>query len=60
LGTTAGAHTAITHQAQSGVELRYLARSARHSRLDTTARYLHAEAEEWQRQLSGHGLKREP
>ncbi|WP_425338660.1 tyrosine-type recombinase/integrase [Halomonas salinarum] len=50
-------HTAITHQAQGGVELRYLARSARHSRLDTTARYLHAEAEEWQKQMSGHGLK---
>jgi site-specific recombinase XerD len=49
-------HTAITHQAQGGVELRYLARSARHSRLDTTARYLHAEAEEWQQQMSGHGL----
>ncbi|WP_258396426.1 MULTISPECIES: site-specific integrase [Halomonadaceae] len=49
-------HTAITHQAQGGVELRYLARSARHSRLDTTARYLHAEAEEWQQQMSRHGL----
>lgn len=49
-------HTSITHQAQAGVELRYLARTARHSRLDTTARYLHAEAEEWQRQLAGHRL----
>lgn len=51
-------HTAITHQAQNGVELRYLAKTARHARLDTTARYLHAEAEEWQRQLSGHGVGR--
>ncbi|MEC9483316.1 MAG: tyrosine-type recombinase/integrase [Halomonas sp.] len=49
-------HTAITHQAQAGVELRYLAKTARHSRLDTTARYLHAEAEEWQRQLAAHRL----
>lgn len=48
-------HTALTHQAQSGVEMRYLAQTARHSRLDTTARYLHTEAEEWHEQLSRHG-----
>ena len=50
-------HTAITHQAQSGMELRYLARNARHARLDTTARYLHTEDDEWQRQMRAHGLK---
>ncbi|TDX29046.1 site-specific recombinase XerD [Modicisalibacter xianhensis] len=50
-------HTAITHQAQAGVELRYLAMTARHERLDTTARYLHAEAEEWQRQVAAHRLE---
>ncbi|MDT8893691.1 site-specific integrase [Halomonas sp. I1] len=49
-------HTALTHQAQAGIELRYLAETARHSRLDTTARYLHAEAEEWHRQQAWHGL----
>jgi integrase len=49
-------HTAITHQAQAGVELRYLARTARHSRLDTTSQYLHAEADEWHRQLAAHRL----
>ncbi|MGM0984605.1 MAG: tyrosine-type recombinase/integrase [Pseudomonadota bacterium] len=49
-------HTALTHQAQAGVELRYLAATARHSRLDTTARYLHAEDEEWHRQQAQHGL----
>lgn len=48
-------HTALTHQAQSGVELRYLAQTARHARLDTTARYLHTEAEEWHEQLASHG-----
>jgi len=53
-------HTAITHQAQAGVELRYLARTARHARLDTTARYLHAEAEEWQRQIDAHRLSDTP
>ncbi|MFG6177277.1 tyrosine-type recombinase/integrase [Halomonas sp. THAF12] len=49
-------HTALTHQAQAGVELRYLAETARHSRLDTTARYLHAEDAEWHRQQSRHSL----
>jgi len=49
-------HTALTHQAQAGVELRYLAATARHSRLDTTARYLHAEDAEWHRQQARHGL----
>lgn len=51
-------HTSLTHQAQAGVELRYLASSARHARLDTTARYLHTEDEEWHRQQSAHGLGR--
>ncbi|WP_425402422.1 tyrosine-type recombinase/integrase [Halotalea alkalilenta] len=50
-------HTSLTHQAQHGVELRYLAQSARHARIDTTARYLHTEAEEWQRQVAGHRLE---
>ena len=49
-------HTALTHQAQAGVELRYLAATARHSRLDTTSRYLHAEDEAWHRQQSLHRL----
>nr|WP_228578800.1 site-specific integrase [Halomonas sp.] len=49
-------HTSLTHQAQAGVELRYLASTARHARLDTTARYLHNEDEEWHRQQSIHGL----
>ncbi|MGM0704051.1 MAG: tyrosine-type recombinase/integrase [Pseudomonadota bacterium] len=49
-------HTALTHQAQAGVELRFLAATARHARLDTTARYLHAEDEEWHRQQTVHGL----
>ncbi|WP_439649510.1 hypothetical protein [Halomonas alkalisoli] len=39
------------------MELRYLASTARHSRLDTTARHLHAEDEEWHRQSSLHGLQ---
>lgn len=50
-------HTALTHQAQAGVEMRYLAQTARHSRLDTTSRYLHTEAEEWHAQLARHGTE---
>lgn len=49
-------HTALTHQAQAGVELRYLAATARHSRLETTSRYLHAEDEAWHSQQSIHRL----
>ncbi|RUR27235.1 site-specific integrase [Vreelandella andesensis] len=53
-------HTAITHQAQSGVSLRYLAESARHSKLDTTSRYLHTEDHEWHREQQRHRLKTPP
>ncbi|RKR06204.1 site-specific recombinase XerD [Kushneria sinocarnis] len=49
-------HTAITHQAQQGVELRYLASTARHARLETTARYLHEEDLEWHAQMQRHTL----
>lgn len=40
-------HTAITHQADAGVELRFLNKSARHEKFDTTAGYLHADDEAW-------------
>ncbi|MED5251906.1 MAG: site-specific integrase, partial [Pseudomonadota bacterium] len=53
-------HTAITHQAQSGVSLRYLAESARHAKLDTTSRYLHTEADEWHQEQQRHRLKTPP
>ncbi|WP_404378009.1 tyrosine-type recombinase/integrase [Vreelandella aquamarina] len=53
-------HTAITHQAQSGVSLRYLAESARHAKLDTTTRYLHTEANEWHLEQQRHRLKTPP
>jgi integrase len=49
-------HTALTHQAQAGIELRYLAETARHARLDTTSRYLHSEDEQWHEQQSRHRL----
>ena len=53
-------HTAITHQAQSGVSLRYLAESARHAKLDTTSRYLHTEDNEWHHEQQRHRLKTAP
>lgn len=53
-------HTAITHQAQAGVSLRYLAESARHSRLETTSRYLHTEAQQWHDEQQRHRLSQAP
>jgi integrase len=53
-------HTSITHQAQSGVSLRYLAESARHARLETTSRYLHNEDIEWHSEQQRHRLGNSP
>ncbi|WP_252108768.1 MULTISPECIES: site-specific integrase [unclassified Halomonas] len=53
-------HTSITHQAQSGIELRYLAQSARHARLETTSRYLHTEAEQWHAEQQRHRIGASP
>ena len=50
-------HTSITHQADAGIDLRYLQRNARHSRLDTTGLYLHAEEAEWHEAMEQHRLK---
>lgn len=41
-------HTSITHQADAGVELRFLARNARHANLATTRIYMHEDDEAWQ------------
>jgi len=49
-------HTAITHQADAGIELRYLNKSARHTKLETTAIYLHAEDEAWHDEMEKHSL----
>ena len=50
-------HTSITHQADAGIDLRFLQRNARHSRLDTTGLYLHAEEAEWHESMEQHRLK---
>ena len=40
-------HTAITHQADAGIELRYIKRNARHENVETTMLYQHAEEDKW-------------
>lgn len=51
-------HTAITHQADAGIELRYLNKSARHAKLETTAIYLHADEESWHEAMEKHKTQR--
>lgn len=51
-------HTAITHQADAGIELRYLNKSARHSKLETTAIYLHAEDDAWHEAMEKHQIQK--
>lgn len=53
-------HTSITHQAQAGISLHHLAESARHSRLDTTSRYLHTEDARWHAEQQRHRLQHAP
>lgn len=40
-------HTSVTHGDDAGIELKYLTRSARHEKIETTAIYQHAEDEKW-------------
>jgi site-specific recombinase XerD len=49
-------HTAITHQADSGIELRYIKRNARHKSVETTMLYQHAEEEKWHDVMSQHQM----
>ena len=47
-------HTSITHQADAGIELRYIKRSARHENVETTMLYQHAEEDQWHDAMSQH------
>lgn len=47
-------HTSITHQADAGIELRYIKRHARHESVETTMLYQHAEEEKWHDAMSKH------
>jgi len=50
-------HTAITHQADAGIELRYIKRNARHESVETTMHYQHAEEEKWHEAMTQHQVK---
>lgn len=49
-------HTSITHQADAGIELRYIKRNARHESVETTMLYQHAEEEKWHEAMSAHQI----
>lgn len=49
-------HTSITHQADAGIELRYIKRHARHESVETTMLYQHAEEDQWHDAMSKHQL----
>ncbi|MES1944476.1 integrase family protein [Salinisphaera sp. PC39] len=53
-------HTAVTHQADRAIELRYLNKSARHAKLETTGIYLHADEDQWHQAMERHRLGRMP
>ena len=46
-------HTAATHQADAGTDLRYIQKNLRHASLETTAIYLHAEDDRRHAQTTG-------
>lgn len=43
-------HTSVTHGDDAGIELKYLTRSARHEKIETTAIYQHAEDDLWHKE----------
>jgi site-specific recombinase XerD len=49
-------HTSITHQADAGIELRYIKRHARHESVETTMLYQHAEEDQWHEAMSKHRI----
>ena len=49
-------HTSITHQADAGIELRYIKRHARHESVETTMLYQHAEEDKWHDAMSQHRM----
>lgn len=51
-------HTAITHQADAGIELRYIKKSARHAKIDTTALYLHSDNDSWHDAVQMHQMRK--
>lgn len=52
-------HTSITHQADAGIELRYIKRNARHESVETTMLYHHAEDEKWHDAMAKHQIRKD-
>lgn len=52
-------HTAITHQADAGIELRHIKKSARHAKIDTTALYLHSDNDSWHDAVQKHQIRKD-
>ena len=49
-------HTAITHQADAGIDLRHIKRHARHESIETTMLYQHVEDEQWYDAMMKHRM----
>ena len=49
-------HTSLTHQAERGVDLRYLQATARHASIETTQKYLHREHKKWHDETNRHNM----
>lgn len=47
-------HTSLTHQADSGIDIRYLKATARHASITTTQRYMHEEQDKWHQDINKH------
>ncbi len=47
-------HTSLTHQADLGIELRYIKKNARHEHVETTMLYQHTEDEHWHKAMATH------
>ncbi len=49
-------HTSITHQADLGIDIRYLQATARHSSIETTQKYLHINDNSWHDAINKHKI----
>jgi len=47
-------HTGLTHQLNSGIDLRHVNKNARHAKLETTGIYIHAEDNNWHLAMESH------
>lgn len=49
-------HASISHQDDAGIGLKYLKQNARHSKIETTTIYQHADDELWHKEMSKHSF----